>query len=49
VHRSHIVNINRVREVQRSRNHQYSLILTDGTAIPCSRRYKLRLRLALEF
>jgi two-component system LytT family response regulator len=48
VHRSHIVNINRVREVQRSRNHQYSLILADGTAIPCSRRYKLRLRLALE-
>jgi len=48
VHRSCMVNVNRVREVRRSRNHQYSLILSDGTAIPCSRRYKRRLRLALD-
>jgi two-component system LytT family response regulator len=47
VHRSCIVNINRVKEVQRDRNHQYSIILGDGTAVKCSRRYKRRLRMAL--
>jgi len=44
VHRSWIVNINRVKEIRRGEKQQYSLILEDGTAIKCSRRYKRRLR-----
>ena len=48
VHHSCMVNMGRVREVRRSPNHQYSVVLGDGTTLPCSRRYKRRLRLALE-
>ena len=47
VHRSCLVNINRVKEVHRGPNHHYSLVLEDGTPIPCSRRYKRRLRAIL--
>jgi two-component system LytT family response regulator len=47
VHRSCMVNINRVKEVQRSLKHQYSIVLGDGTRIQCSRRYKRRLRSVL--
>jgi two-component system, LytTR family, response regulator len=48
VHRSWIVNIKRVKEVRRNSNHQYSIVLEDGTAIKCSRRYKHRLRTAFD-
>ena len=48
VHRSWIVNTKRVREVRRAANHQYSIVLEDGTAIKCSRRCKRRLRTALD-
>jgi two-component system LytT family response regulator len=44
VHRSWIVNINRVKEIRRGEKQQYSVILEDGTAIKCSRRYKRQLR-----
>lgn len=47
VHRSCMVNIGRIREVRKGTNHQYALVLEDGTMIPCSRRYKRRLRSAL--
>ena len=47
VHRSYMVNIDRVREVRRAKNH-YQIVLSDGTTVNCSRRYKRRLRLALD-
>jgi two-component system LytT family response regulator len=44
VHRSWIVNVNRVKEIRQSSNYQYALVLSDGTAIMSSRRYKRLLR-----
>jgi len=49
VHRSYMVNINRIREVRRGRNDHYEIVLGDGKTVKCSRRYKRRLRLALDF
>lgn len=48
VHRSWIVNVNSVKEIRQSRNYQYSLVLSDGTAIMSSRRYKRSLRIAFQ-
>jgi two-component system LytT family response regulator len=48
VHRSCVVNILRVREVSRDDKHCYSLLLSDGTLLKCSRRCQVRLRLALK-
>jgi DNA-binding LytR/AlgR family response regulator len=48
VHRSWIVNVNRVKEIRQSRNYQYTLVLSDGTAIVSSRRYKSSLRIAFQ-
>lgn len=44
VHRSWVVNTQRVKEIRRGNKRQYSVILEDGTAIRCSRRFKRRLR-----
>ena len=48
VHRSWIVNVNRVKEIRQSSNYQYALVLSDGTAIMSSRRYKRSLRAAFQ-
>src|SRR5215469_16863245 len=47
VHRSYMVNINRVREGRRGHNDHYEIVLGDGKTVKCSRRYKRRLRVAL--
>ena len=38
VHRSAIVNIDRIKKFERSANRRYKIILHDGTAIDISRR-----------
>jgi two-component system LytT family response regulator len=47
VHRSWIINLKSVKEVRYNCNHQYALIMADGTTVTCSRRYKHLLRSAL--
>ena len=42
VHRSSIVNFDRVRAVQVDRNGEYEVLLADGTRLPLSRRYRKR-------
>lgn len=44
VHNSHIVNLERVREVQPRGHGDYRLLLDDGTLVPVSRSYGERLR-----
>jgi two-component system LytT family response regulator len=44
VHRSRIVNIDRVRELVQTPQRQSRVILHDGTALPSSRGYQARLR-----
>lgn len=39
VHRSFVVNLNKVKELQPSFNHTYELTLTDGSKVPVSRSY----------
>jgi two-component system, LytTR family, response regulator len=48
VHRSSIVNILRIKEMNRNDKRCYSLVLSDGTRLKCSRRCQARLRLALK-
>lgn len=48
VHRSYVVNIHRIKEIKRSENRHYSLILRDGTTVKCSRRCRRRLHAALQ-
>lgn len=48
VHRSCVVNLSRIKEVRRGHNHLYSIILSDGAVVKCSRRYKRRLQTALD-
>lgn len=43
VHRSHIVNIDRIREIQPWDSGDYRIVLTDGSCVNFSRRYRSRL------
>lgn len=47
VHRSYIVNLNQVREVQPSFNQTYVLTLENGAKVPVSRSYVAAVKLAL--
>lgn len=47
VHRSFIVNLNAVTELQPSFNHTYELTLTDGSKIPVSRSYVAQVKQTL--
>jgi two-component system LytT family response regulator len=44
IHRSAIVNVNRIRELRPYSSREYSVILRDGTRLRLSRRYRDRLR-----
>lgn len=48
VHRSHLVNLDALREVHPTGEGDVRLLLSDGTLVPGSRRYRERLRSALE-
>lgn len=48
VHRSHLVNLDALREVHPTGEGDVRLLLSDGTLVPGSRRYRQRLLLALE-
>lgn len=43
VHRSHLVNVDRVREIRPSDNGDYRIVLADGSEVKLSRRYRGRL------
>jgi two-component system, LytTR family, response regulator len=43
IHRSTIVNLNRVRDLQLSENGEYDVLLNDGTRLRLSRRYRKQL------
>jgi two-component system LytT family response regulator len=44
IHRSTIVNVDRIRELRQGPNREYELTLTDGTRLAASRSYNKRLR-----
>jgi two-component system LytT family response regulator len=44
VHRSRIVNVDRVRELRQTPQRQYRVVLSDGTELPSSRSYQTRLK-----
>jgi len=48
VHRSAIVNLHRVRGVEPSEHGEYDVILSDGTRLPSSRRYRKELLARLD-
>jgi two-component system LytT family response regulator len=43
VHRAHVVNIDRIREIQPWENGDYRILLKDGSFLNFSRRYRSRL------
>ena len=43
VHRAHVVNIDRIREIQPWDNGDYRILLKDGSFVNFSRRYRSRL------
>lgn len=44
VHRGHLVNVDRIREIQPWDHGDYRILLQDGTCVNLSRRYRARLR-----
>jgi len=44
VHRGHLVNIDRIREIQPWDHGDYRIVLQDGTCVNLSRRYRGRLQ-----
>ena len=44
IHRSFIVNVNRIREVQPTGRGDFIVVLRDGKRLPCSRSYRHALR-----
>jgi two-component system LytT family response regulator len=43
IHRSYVVNLERVQEVVHSRESGWSVVLTSGVTLPCGRSYRGRL------
>ena len=48
VHRTAIVNIERIKELQQLFGREYNVVLTDGARIPVSRSYRDKLKAALQ-
>jgi two-component system, LytTR family, response regulator len=44
VHRGHLVNVDRIREIQPWDHGDYRIVLQDGTCVNLSRRYRGRLQ-----
>jgi DNA-binding LytR/AlgR family response regulator len=44
IHRSRIVNVERIREIVQGQRRDWTVVLTDGTSLAASRRYHGRLR-----